>query len=671
MKNKIALSLPLLLLLGCVSKDLTVIQTEQGTEEDADKLLVVDCLLPGQIKRLGQGLTYVTPRRPAKLTALDCEARGGEYVAYDQANSATALKVWLPAAQEGDKVAQTYVGEIYEKGFGIQPDYKTAAQWYQRAAEQGYARAKLNLGYLFEKGLGVKQDLAMALRLYRDASGLEDTNLEFVASVDVDSSGTEAKELQQLKTSLEQEKQKAETVRKQMEAVKTQLETQRQELEKQSNELDTKRKKLAQQEKSSTSNKVQVTKLSQQLKNREIELEKRRQDVLQLKSKLDNYNKEMVTLEKQQPKVAIAGPSIQLASPQLVNLRGTPTITITTKEKTREIVGNVSAPAGLQKLSVNEKQEKVDEHGMFRALLPISSNQTPVHIVAIDQQGKQADIEFVFVQSKEIKHESIQAPILSGIKPDNIKSDLGHFHALIIGNNNYTHYPKLNTAINDAKSVAEVLSQKYGFKTTTLINANRFMILAALNRLSKKLTDKDNLLIYYAGHGELDKKQVLGYWLPVDADKQNKRKWIPNTAITDIINAMPVKRVLVVADSCYSGALTRSSLAQLDADVSNTERLTWLKAVAKSRARLALTSGGLQPVADSGANNHSLFANIFLNVLNKNSGILEGQRLYKEVYTQVSFNPVATEIGQVPGYAPIRHAGHESGEFFFLPFKRG
>ena len=270
MKNKIALSLPLLLLLGCVSKDLTVIQTEQGTEEDADKLLVVDCLLPGQIKRLGQGLTYVTPRRPAKLTALDCEARGGEYVAYDQANSATALKVWLPAAQEGDKVAQTYVGEIYEKGFGIQPDYKTAAQWYQRAAEQGYARAKLNLGYLFEKGLGVKQDLAMALRLYRDASGLEDTNLEFVASVDVDSSGTEAKELQQLKTSLEQEKQKAETVRKQMEAVKTQLETQRQELEKQSNELDTKRKKLAQQEKSSTSNKVQVTKLSQQLKNREL-----------------------------------------------------------------------------------------------------------------------------------------------------------------------------------------------------------------------------------------------------------------------------------------------------------------------------------------------------------------------------------------------------------------
>src|ERR1051325_3386265 len=50
----------------------------------ADAFLVVDCLLPGQIRRLGSQVTYLTPRRAEKTTARDCEIRGGEYVSYDR-----------------------------------------------------------------------------------------------------------------------------------------------------------------------------------------------------------------------------------------------------------------------------------------------------------------------------------------------------------------------------------------------------------------------------------------------------------------------------------------------------------------------------------------------------------------------------------------------------------
>jgi len=225
----------------------------------------------------------------------------------------------------------------------------------------------------------------------------------------------------------------------------------------------------------------------------------------------------------------------------------------------------------------------------------------------------------------------------------------------------------LGTAINDAKSVADVLSKKYGFKATTLVNANRFMILATLNRLSKRLTEKDNLLIYYAGHGELETNGEVGYWLPVDAAKNDKRKWIPNTAISDVINAMKVKRVMVIADSCYSGSLTRSSMAQANNNVSAAERGTWLRAMAKSKARLALTSGGLKPVSDDGASSHSLFANALLNILQSNNNIMEGQRLYNQLYAHIAIAAAAMNIEQIPEYAPIRHTGHESGEFFFLP----
>src|SRR6266516_2152862 len=61
--------------------------------QNADRLLIVDCLLPGQVRQLGTGVTYMAPRRAIKTTGSDCAIRGGEYVAYDRSNYSTALKV--------------------------------------------------------------------------------------------------------------------------------------------------------------------------------------------------------------------------------------------------------------------------------------------------------------------------------------------------------------------------------------------------------------------------------------------------------------------------------------------------------------------------------------------------------------------------------------------------
>ncbi len=111
--------------------------------KDVDKLMIVDCMLPGKIMRLGGGTRYMTARRPIKTTGADCEIRGGEYIAYDRASYATSLKVWLPDAKAGDPKAQTYVGEMFEQGLGTTPDFQTAVAWYRKAAEQGYERAQI------------------------------------------------------------------------------------------------------------------------------------------------------------------------------------------------------------------------------------------------------------------------------------------------------------------------------------------------------------------------------------------------------------------------------------------------------------------------------------------------------------------------------------------------
>jgi len=182
---------------------------QNADRQNADRLLVVDCLLPGQVRQLGTGVTYLAPRRAIKTTGSECAIRGGEYVAYDRANIATALKVWLPAAQGGDKVAQTYVGEIYEKGTGTAPDYAAAASWYRKAADQGYSRALINLGFLYEQGLGVQKDPSMALQLYRKAGGLE-------GSINLDSGPPPAsrEELEALRKELEKTRQELERARR-------------------------------------------------------------------------------------------------------------------------------------------------------------------------------------------------------------------------------------------------------------------------------------------------------------------------------------------------------------------------------------------------------------------------------------------------------------------------
>lgn len=172
---------------ACVSNPSTPVQMPAGASGaggSIDDLMLVDCLLPSQVRQLGTKMTYLTPRRYIKATKSDCGIRGGEFVLYDRSDYRSALQSLMPQAQGGDPVAQTYVGEIYEKGLGLpQPDYAAAASWYRKAAQAGHPPAQTNLGALYERGLGVPQDKAAALNWYRKATGVADDNLMFESRV--------------------------------------------------------------------------------------------------------------------------------------------------------------------------------------------------------------------------------------------------------------------------------------------------------------------------------------------------------------------------------------------------------------------------------------------------------------------------------------------------------
>ena len=226
---------------------------------------------------------------------------------------------------------------------------------------------------------------------------------------------------------------------------------------------------------------------------------------------------------------------------------------------------------------------------------------------------------------------------------------------MIIGNNNYLRFSKLETAIADAQAIARVLRDDYAYRITSVTDGSRYEVLKALSEMRSSLSEDDNLLIYYAGHGYLDELTRRGYWLPVDAEPDNTANWISTTEITDALHALRSRHVIVVADSCYSGALTRSTQASIN------ERHALLERLSAKRSRTVLTSGGLEPVLDSGRNGHSVFANAFLRVLSNNRDVIEGSRVFSELRQRV-----VLDGEQTPEYADIRNAQHEGGDFIFV-----
>ena len=957
----VALSALLTAVVGCTTVPVDPAVDAPG--RDADSLLVVDCLLPGQLRRLGQIMAFVTPQRPIRTSASVCEIRGGEYVAYDRANFATALKTWLPKAEEGDPEAQTYVGEIYEKGLGLEPDLEVAVDWYTRAAEQGFSRARINLGFLYESGLGVERDLTRAMNYYRAASGFTEAKLEYVTSIEAASRqarkrqlvdlqsqvdtleaanaelrreqaslATRERELAELRARVEAQRarvvesaaasdategpdgdarlaasladiadigrrletseaeqrrlfarlaeQNAATseIRRKYAAVSVELShardavrtrearatallerisalessggeadaadaerraaleaelaeervrvqgltAERERLQASqsaesraieerlaraeageaelSGELDERearignlRAELAERERDYRRQldelRGQVTSLAADNAGLQSELGRRQDEVDEarlesdaaaaelesatasmaaeearrqarideLQARLDEANgrladaagadeaerrrvaslaedlegqlerataeqkrllerlmstrldarerdesaaEELARLERElgekerviaaqqsdigelqaevtrnragldQPeieqilRVVEAGPVIEIIEPPTLLTRSRPALSTSPGSSVMNVIGRVDPAERLLSLQINGAEGEVNANGVFKYRVDLESGEA-LRMVAVDDAGQRTEMAFDLLRGGDEAAAPEPAPAPEREAPPPEPIAFGNYHALIVGNNRYEHLQDLRTAENDAIAVEKLLRTRYGFDTELLLNATRYDLLSALNRKRDELTDQDNLLIYYAGHGELS--NAKGYWMPVDAEPDNTSNWIANSSITDLVESMRAKHVMIMADSCYSGSLTRASLTRLDTGMTEEQRTRWYRTVSSLKVRTVFTSGGVKPVLDSTAGaEHSLFAEALLDELGRGSGVVQAYDLFLNVRDRVKTEARKLTLEQNPQYSPIRFAGHESGEFMFV-----
>jgi hypothetical protein len=217
-------------------------------------------------------------------------------------------------------------------------------------------------------------------------------------------------------------------------------------------------------------------------------------------------------------------------------------------------------------------------------------------------------------------------------------------YALVIGNDSYDHLPDLKTAVKDASAVAEALIGRYAFdrdRVRLLTNASRGSTLRALSELRRELSADDRLLLYYAGHGQIDAVTNEGFWQPTDA--------VPDEE-------------LVVADSCFSGSLTRSA-----PDLTSIPKDRFFTEIDSNVSRKVISSGGTEPVADAGSGGHSVFAYYFLKALQAND------RPYVTAFEL--FNGLARAVtnnsNQKPEFGTVSGSGDEGGGDFTFILKSG
>jgi len=355
------------------------------------------------------------------------------------------------------------------------------------------------------------------------------------------------------------------------------------------------------------------------------------------------------------------GPIISISSPKTSDSH------FTSYTDMLEIKGMVQDASGVRELRVNGRTLNIIRGNSFYYRMNIEryDEYTPVNIVAVDRRNNTTE-KIVYVKYKPVVYEE-ESPVLAKTEPytkpnfepnrqrpveQNWINSSGKNYLLLIGVNQYQHWSPLNNAVKDCQDIASVLTRHYQFEPEEVIQlfnnkATRENILETFESLQDIITENDNLLIYYAGHGYYDEGSRLGYWVPVNARQEKIPDYIRNSTIHDYLKTIPSKHILLIADACYAGSLFASRGADR---LSENEKSRW-----------AFTSGNIEKVWDGEPGQNSPFAAYLISSLRNNTRTkYYAIDLIEEVKIKVQRNTKQTPVGN-----PLTMVGDEGGVFVF------
>lgn len=225
----------------------------------------------------------------------------------------------------------------------------------------------------------------------------------------------------------------------------------------------------------------------------------------------------------------------------------------------QRIRGQAIDPSGIKSVRLNNKLLKVEENGYFDTVVNLTTGVNVFNIVATDKAANTVaeSIQINTVKEKVMGASLAAAPVKLNYDPV--------YHAILIAETEYSdrNIPSLKGPVKDMRKIFNVLSNQYNFaleNTDTLVNASKTTILETIINKANSLGENDNLVIFYAGHGELIKQPdntEEGFLVPVDALKGRLSSYISSDDLMRTIKYSKSKHILFVADACFAGSLFR------------------------------------------------------------------------------------------------------------------
>ncbi|GFO65278.1 hypothetical protein GMPD_31970 [Geomonas paludis] len=327
------------------------------------------------------------------------------------------------------------------------------------------------------------------------------------------------------------------------------------------------------------------------------------------------------------------------------------------------VKGRIKQPGKIVDLSIN-----------FRSVKPADFDRKTGEFTMRDVEMKPGQNELsVLATFSDFHKEVMVIPVAVEGNLEQIVGS-GKQYVLTIANSDYskTSYTVLKTPGNDVKEISTLLAGQYGFASSikdrdgnqhnlTLVDASRDKITEVMEVLVDALRPEDSLLVYYAGHGIYDETSQQAFWVPVDGSRRTKLISADELTTRFFAN-MQARHVLVVSDSCYSGALSRGG--DTVKERTGEDRSRYIERMLAKQTRQLLSSGNNEPVADGGGNNHSIFAQALIEGLQEMDETLftVSDLFYGHIKTRVAG---ARSANQSPQLQMIKKSGDEGGEFVF------
>jgi hypothetical protein len=238
----------------------------------------------------------------------------------------------------------------------------------------------------------------------------------------------------------------------------------------------------------------------------------------------------------------------------------------------------------------------------------------------------------------------------------------GKYYLLAIGIAKYKFWEALNNPVKDVNDLVDCLVNDYQFdqENITLLldeDATEKAILSAFRSMQEKVTENDNLLVYYSGHGSLDAVTDTAYWIPCDAEQgaDNAYQFIDTAIIAHRLTKIKSLHTFLAIDACFSGSFLTTTMKGGN-DLSNRKLLAY----ERRKSRSVLTSGGNTLVSDGKAGENSPFAMGILSFLRTcDDSLVRVADLVDSVKKYMAVNS-----DQLPENGPVRGSGDDAGEMF-------